>query len=146
MIVTDYINAARGGKKAKGRFTWQRWQIPNGVDTGYEGNTLVLTKGDKKLDVVKSGTDAWVVDHAQPGGKQGWFTGTWGTKLAGQVVNRQVAIPKQGVRQALVTVLVPRTSGESVPVTITSSGVTITRNGQTITTPAPMPQLGAALL
>ena len=146
MIVTDYVNAARGGKKAKGRFTWQRWQIPNGVDTGYEGNTLVLTKGDKKLDVVKSGTDAWVVDHAQPGGKQGWFTGTWGTKLPGQVVNRQVPIPKAGVRQALVTVLVPHNAGESVPVAITPAGVTITRNGQTITTPAPMPQLGSALL
>ena len=146
MIVTDYVNAARGGKKAKGRFTWQRWQIPSGVDTGYEGSTLVLSKGDKKLDVVKSGTDVWVVDHAQAGKKQGWFTGTWGTKLPGQVVNRQVPIPKQGVRQALVTVFVPRNSGESVPVTISATGVTISRNGQTITTPAPMPQLGAALL
>ena len=146
MIVTDYVNANAGGKKAKGRFTWQRWQIPNGVDTGYEGSTLVLSKGDKRLDVVKSGTDAWVVDHAQPGGKQGWFTGAWGVKVPGQVVNRQVPIPKSGVRQALVTVFVPHTVGESVPVTITPAGVTISRNGVTITTPAPMPQLGAPLL
>jgi len=146
MIVTDYVNAARGGKKSKGRFTWQRWQIPNGVDTGYEGSTLVLTKGDKKLDVVKSAPGSWVVDRAQVGKKQGWFSGAWGTKLPGQVVNRQVPIPKQGIRQALVTVFVPRNSGESVPVTISSTEVTITRNGKTITTPAPMPQLGAALL
>ena len=109
-------------------------------------STLVLSKGDKRLDVVKSGTDAWVVDHAQPGGKQGWFTGAWGVKVPGQVVNRQVPIPKSGVRQALVTVFVPHTVGESVPVTITPAGVTISRNGVTITTPAPMPQLGAPLL
>ena len=146
MIVTDYVNAAAGGKKAKGRFTWQRWQVPPGVDTGYEGSTLVLSKGDKRMDVVKSGTDGWVVDRAQPGGKQGWFTGAWGEKLPGQVVNRQVPIPKQGVRQALVTVFMPHSVGESVPVSIAAAGVTISRNGLTITTPAPMPQLGSPLL
>jgi hypothetical protein len=146
MIVTDYVNAAAGGKNAKGRFTWQRWQVPPGVDTGYEGSTLVLSKGDKRMDVVKSGTDGWVVDHAKPGGKQGWFTGAWGEKLPGQVVNRQVPIPKQGVRQALVTVFAPHLVGETVPVSITSAGVTVSRNGLTITTPAPMPQLGAPLL
>ena len=95
---------------------------------------------------MKSGLDPWVVDYAKPGGKVGWFTGTWGQKLPSQVVNRQVPIPKAGVQQALVTVLVPRNDGEQVPVTIAANGVTITRGGLTITTPAPMPQLGAPLL
>lgn len=144
MIVTDYVDAAKG--KPKGRFTWQRWQVAPGVNTGYEGSTLVLTKGDKHLDVVKSGVDPWVIDYAKPGGKIGWFTGAWGQKLPTQVINRQVPIPKAGIKQALVTVLVPRNDGEQVPVTIAANGVTITRGGLTITTAAPMPQLGAPLL
>lgn len=143
MIVTDYVDAAKG---KRGRFTWQRWQVAPGVSTGYEGTTLVLTKGDKHLDVVKSGTQPWVIDYAKPGGKIGWFTGAWGEKLPSQVINRQVAIPKPGTREALVTVLVPRNDGESVPVSITPEGVTITRGGLTITTPAPMPNLGAPVL
>lgn len=144
MIVTDYVDAAKG--KPKGRFTWQRFQVAPGVNTGYEGSTLVLTKGDKHLDVVKSGMDPWVIDYAKPGGKIGWSTGGWGQKLPSQVINRQVPIPKAGIKQALVTVLVPRNDGEQVPVSIAANGVTITRGGLTITTAAPMPQLGAPLL
>ena len=145
MIVTDYVNAVPV-KKAKGRFTWQRWQVAPGVDSGYEGSTLVLTKGDKHLDVVKAGVDAWVIDKARPGSNIGWYTGAWGQKLPTQVINRQIAIPQQGMQQALVTVFVPRTGDEQVPVSITSNGVTITRGALSITTPAPMPQLGSPLL
>jgi hypothetical protein len=39
----------------------------------------------------------------------------------------------------MVTVFVPRTEAESVPVVIDASGVTITRNGRTVTTPLPAP-------
>ena len=144
MIVTDYVDASKA--KPRGRFTWQRWQVAPGVSTGYDGTTLVLTKGDKHLDVVKSGVEPWVIDYAKPGGKIGWFTGAWGEKLPSQVINRQVPIPKAGVHEALVTVLVPRNDGEQVPVTISANGVTITRGTLTITTPPPMPQLGAPVL
>ncbi|MDD2858795.1 MAG: heparinase II/III family protein [Candidatus Nanopelagicales bacterium] len=147
MIVTDYVNAAPGkGKKAKGRFTWQRWQVAPGVESGYIGSTLVLTKGNQHMDVVKAGTDQWVIDKARNGSSVGWYTGAWGQKLPTQVINRQIAIPKTGMQQALVTVFVPRTGEEQVPVTIGPDGVTITRGALTITTPAPMPQLGAPLL
>jgi hypothetical protein len=37
----------------------------------------------------------------------------------------------------MVTVLVPRTNGESVPVKVDDKGVTVTRNGKTIVTPLP---------
>lgn len=37
----------------------------------------------------------------------------------------------------MVTVFVPRTEAESVPVVIDGGGVTITRNGRTVTTPLP---------
>ena len=48
-------------------------------------------------------------------------------------------LSNRGDDQVLVTVLVPRVDGESVPVTIDANGVTITRNGTVITTPLPFP-------
>ena len=38
----------------------------------------------------------------------------------------------------MVTIFVPRTDAESVPVVIDDRGVSITRNGRTVTTPLPV--------
>jgi hypothetical protein len=60
-----------------------------------------------------------------------------GERLPGAVLNRQAPIGKPATSMALVTVFVPRTDGEAVPVVIDDHGVTITRGGMTITTPLP---------
>ena len=71
------------------------------------------------------------------GQPRGWFTGTWGEKVPGAVLSRQVGMKPTADSQVLVTVLVPRTDVESVPVTIDANGVTVNRNGLVITTPLP---------
>jgi hypothetical protein len=79
------------------------------------------------------------VRPAREGSSIGWFTGTWGQKLPGAALSRQVGLKPTADTQVLVTVLVPRIDGESVPATIDANGVTVTRNGTTITTPLPVP-------
>ncbi|MFM8353179.1 MAG: hypothetical protein ACKN9D_19180, partial [Actinomycetales bacterium] len=68
-----------------------------------------------------------------------WFTGTWGEKVPGSVLFREVQIPRKGGTATLVTVLVPRGAGESVPVVVQDGQVSITRQGATVTVPLPQP-------
>jgi hypothetical protein len=143
VIVVDYANATKIPKKARKhartRFVTERWQIPPGVGAQNVNDVITLMAGDKRLDIVKSGPGSWAVQGARSGSSVGWFTGTWGQKLPGVVLSRGVPLSVKGDNQAMVTVLVPRVDGESVPVTIDANGVTMTRNGVTITTPLPAP-------
>ena len=58
-------------------------------------------------------------------------------KLPGAVMSRAIPLSVRGDAQTAVSVFVPRTDGESVPVTIGPEGVTITRGATTVTTPLP---------
>ncbi len=147
LIVADYVSAKRlPGKKKKlkryaTRTMTQRWQITPGVGAEkYENDILTLAAGDKRLDVYKSGPGGWDIRTARNGSSIGWFTGAWGQKLPGAVLSRQVGLKPTADAQVLVTVLVPRTDVESVPVVIDANGVTVTRNGVAITTPLPAPR------
>jgi len=138
IVVVDYVNAAKGkGKKGRKRFLWERWQLAPGISATNANDVMTLANGDKRMDVYKSGPGGWAVDVAREGSPVGWSTGAWGEKLPGAVLNRQAPIGKPATSMALVTVFVPRSDGESVPVVIDDRGVTITRNGLTITTPLP---------
>ena len=90
------------------------------------------------MDVYKSGEGGWKVTVAGPTSSQGWFTGSWGVKVPGAVLLRALKLPKAGGTSKMVTVFVPRTDAESVPVVIDDRGVSITRNGRTVTTPLPV--------
>ena len=143
-VVVDYIDAGavRGGKKARKlaptRVVTERWQLPPGVGTEGTVDALALASGDKRLDVHRSGAGVWKVTPAKNGSSVGWFTGEWGEKQPGAVLSREIQLPAKASSQAVVTVFVPRTSAEAVPVTIDAAGVTVTRNGTTITTPLPI--------
>lgn len=140
IVVVDYVNAAPGkGKKSRNRLFWQRWQLAPGLSATNTDDVMTLATGDKRLDVYKAGAGGWAVDTARNGSNIGWSTGAWGEKLPGAVLNRQAPIGKPATSLELVTVFVPRTEAESVPVVIDASGVTVTRNGLTITTPLPRP-------
>ena len=140
IVVVDYVNAsAAKGKRAKKRFVWERWHLVPGVGATNTSDTVTLSQGDKRLDIIKSGGGAWSVDVAKSSSSIGWQTGTWGQRLPSAVLNRKSVIGRGAAQQALVTVFVPRSASESVPVTVDASGVTITRGGQTITTPLPTP-------
>ncbi len=146
VVVADYVNASRlPGKKKKlkryaTRTLTQRWQIPPGVAAlDYVNDVLTLGAGDSRLDVYRTGPGGWDVRAARNGSSVGWFTGTWGEKRPGAVLSRQVGLKPTADTQVLVTVFVPRTSAESVPVVIDANGVTVTRNGTVITTPLPVP-------
>ncbi|MBI1351715.1 MAG: hypothetical protein GC156_11425 [Actinomycetales bacterium] len=146
-LVADYVSAKRlpGKKKqlkrAPVRTMTQRWQITPGVGAEkYENDILTLAAGDKRLDIYKAGPGNWDIRTARNGSSVGWFTGTWGQKVPGAVLSRQVGLRPRADAQVLVTVLVPRTDAESVPVTIDANGVTVTRNGVAITTPLPAPR------
>lgn len=145
MIVVDYVEATKikgayARKNAARRVFTQRWQILPGIGAQNVNEVFTLMSGDKRLDIVKSGPGGWAVDTAGSGSSVGWFTTTWGAKNPGAVLSRAVPIAARGGDQALVTVLVPRVDGESVPVTIDANGVTISRNGTTISTPLPAPR------
>ncbi len=145
MIVVDYAGASKIAgtkkqrKKAPKRVVTQRWQIPPGVGAQGVGDGITLMAGDKRLDIHKSGPGFWNVRGAGGGSSIGWFTGTWGQRLPGAVLSRDVTMRATANAQTLVTVFVPRTEAEAVPVVIDANGVTVTRNGVTITTPLPKP-------
>ncbi len=137
-VVADYVDAAKAeGRAAKGRFVWERWHLTPGLSATNANGVLTLASGDKRLDIVKSGPGGWSVDIANSGSSVGWHTGKWGERLPAAVLNRKAPIGKQASSQTLVTVFVPRTESEAVPVTVDANGVTITRGGLTITTPLP---------
>lgn len=138
IVVVDYVNASKGkGKRSRNRFFWERWQLAPGLSAENVNDVMVLGSGDKRMDIHKAGPGGWVVDVAREGSSIGWSTGAWGERLPGAVLNRQAPIGKPATSMALVTVFVPRTDGEAVPVVIDDRGVTITRGGMTITTPLP---------
>ena len=146
MIVVDYVKASKlpGKPKQLKRYATrtftQRWQVtPGTAALAYENDVLTLGVGDKRLDVYKSGPGGWNVRTAKNGSSVGWFTGAWGEKQPGAVLSREVGLSPRADSQVLVTVLVPRVDGESVPVVVDANGVTVTRNGTAITTPLPVP-------
>ena len=141
-IVTDHMTAAKiKGKKARKaaapRVVTERFQLPPGIGATGNGDLLTLQAGDKRMDMYRSGPGGWSVQAARKGSNVGWFTGKWGEKLPGAVVSRAVPLSVRGDAQTAVTVFVPRTDGESVPVTIDANGVTVTRGAVTVTTPLP---------
>jgi hypothetical protein len=145
MIIVDYVKADRlPGKKKQlrrhaTRTVTQRWQLPPGIaGLEYVNDVMTLGNGDARLDVHKSGPGNWHIATAKNGSSAGWFTEGWGEKVPGAVMSRKVDLAPTADSQVLVTVLVPRTSAESVPVVIDANGVTVTRNGLTITTPLPV--------
>lgn len=145
MIVVDYVKAKRikgkyARKHAAKRVFTQRWQITPGIGAQGANDVITLVAGDKRLDILKSGPGGWNIESARDGSSVGWFTGAWGEKKPGAVLSRAVTMKAKGDDQVLVTVLVPRVDGESVPAVIDANGVTITRNGTTITTGLPVPR------
>ena len=135
LIVVDEVQAQRGAAR---RVFTQRWQLQPGMSgTVDAAGMLTLANGSGRLDVHKYGAGNWAVDIARKGSSVGWQTGKWGQRLPSAVLKRSANLLRGGSTQRLVTVFVPRTEGESVPVTVTSSEVTVTRGGQTITTPLP---------
>lgn len=147
MIVADYVEARKipgkrkAIKRAAPRVVTQRWQLPPGIGAlSYENDVMTLGSGDARLDVYKTGPGNWDIRTARNGSNTGWFTGEWGERLPGAVLAREAAMKPTKNSEVLVTVLVPRTSAEAVPVVIDANGVTVTRNGTTITTPLPAPQ------
>jgi len=137
IIVTDYVNAGKGKKRS--RVVTERWQLPPGIGAEQVNGGLALTKDDKRLDVVKSGDGGWAVKTATSGSSVGWHTGNWGERLQGAVLMRELRLPKKASTHMEVTVFVPRTTAESIPVTINPDSVTITRGATTVTTPLPRP-------
>ncbi len=151
-VVVDSVQAerAKGPKRKRKipRVLTQRWQLPPEVAASNTGDSVVLTSGAAAMDIAKSFTlqegperrwqdGSWVVQTARPKSTTGWFTGSWGEKLPGSVLSREVRIPKRGGAVTMVTVLVPRAAGEAVPVEITDSSVKITRQGSTVTVALP---------
>ena len=96
------------------------------------------TVDDRSGHGIASGEGGWKVTVAGPTSSQGWFTGSWGVKVPGAVLLRALKLRKAGGTSKMVTVFVPRTDTESVPVVIDDRGVSITRNGRTVTTPLPV--------
>lgn len=139
-IVADYVDARKVKRSASPRLLTERWQVPPGIGAQNVNDVFTLASGDKRLDIVKAGAGGWSVRTARPGSSVGWFTGDWGVRVPGAVLSRAVPIKRKGGQQVLVTVMVPRTDVEVVPVVIDANGVTITRNGTTITTPLPVPR------
>jgi len=143
MIIVDYINATKiKGKQARAtaatRTISEHWQLPPGVAANnIDGTLMQLSNGDKRLDVIKFGPGDWALQGSQASTASAWFTGSWGQPQPATVLSRTIGIPAAGGTQAMVTVLVPRTDGESVPVKVDDKGVTVTRNGKTIVTPLP---------
>ena len=147
VIVADYLDARKipgkrkAIKNAAPRVVTQRWQLPPGIGAlSYENDVLTLAAGDSRLDVYKAGQGNWDIKTAANGSNAGWFTGEWGERLPGAVLSREAGMKPIRNSEVLVTVFVPRTSAEAVPVVIDANGVTVTRNGTTITTPLPAPQ------
>jgi hypothetical protein len=147
VIVADYLDARKlpgkrkAIKNAAPRVVTQRWQLPPGVGAlSYENDVLTLAAGESRLDVYKAGQGNWDIKAAKSGSNAGWFTGEWGERLPGAVLAREAGMTPVKNSEVLVTVFVPRTSAEVVPVLIDANGVTVTRNGTTITTPLPAPQ------
>jgi len=147
VIVADYLDARKlpgkrkAIKNAAPRVVTQRWQLPPGVGAlSYENDVLTLAAGESRLDVYKAGQGNWDIKTAKSGSNAGWFTGEWGERLPGAVLAREAGMTPVKNSEVLVTVFVPRTSAEAVPVLIDANGVTVTRNGTTITTPLPAPQ------
>lgn len=148
LVVADYIDAekVKVPKKKRKNYTnrevTQRWQIAPGVGVeateGSEGQ-LTMVAGDSKVDIVKSGVGVWDVKSAQNGSSAGWHTTEWGKKAPGAVLSRTVTVPRKGGQQVMVTVFVPRSSAESVPVEFGDGTVTITRNANPITVGLPAP-------
>ena len=135
IAVVDYVDATKG--KAK-RVVTERWQLPPGLSAQNVNDVFTISSGNKKMDVYKSGEGGWKVTVAGPTSSQGWFTGSWGVKVPGAVLLRALKLPKAGGTSKMVTVFVPRTDAESVPVVIDDRGVSVTRNGRTVTTPLPV--------
>ena len=139
IVVVDYVNAGNRGKGKARRVVTERWQLPPGLTAENVNDVFTIASGNKRMDVYKAGEGGWKVTTAGPTSSQGWFTGSWGVKVPGAVLLRALELPKTGGTAQMVTVFVPRTEAESVPVVIDASGVTITRNGRTVTTPLPAP-------
>jgi hypothetical protein len=146
IIVADHITASRVKVPKRQRKTYpdrvvaQRWQVAPGNGAEQPDGNLTLVNGDKRLELVRGGEGGWSVATAKEGSSVGWFTGAWGEKKPGAVISRQARFGWRGGEQTLVTVFVPRTAAESVPVTIDDAGVTILRNGRPVTTPIPAQQ------
>ena len=153
-VIVDTISAekAKGPKRKRKipRVLTQRWQLPPSVVAATTGDSVVLSAGDAAMDVAASFTptdgpeakwqqSAWQVQTARPKSTTGWFTGTWGEKVPGSVLFREVRVPRKGGAATLVTVLVPRAGGESVPVALQDGQVSVTRQGSTVTVPLPQP-------
>lgn len=137
IVVVDYVNAGNRGKGKARRVVTERWQLPPGLTAENVNDVFTIASGSKRMDVYKAGEGGWKVTTAGPTSSQGWFTGSWGVKVPGAVLLRALELPKAGGTAQMVTVFVPRTEAESVPVVIDGGGVTITRNGRTVTTPLP---------
>lgn len=137
VVVVDYVDAKRA-KNTKRSLT-QRWQLPPGIGVEANGEMLSLVSGDQRVDVAKSGAGAWNIVSARNGSNVGWFTGNWGEKVPGAVLSRSAPIKKKKSNDAMVTVLVPRSSDEAVDVQIGTTSVVITRNGTPIEVPLPTP-------
>jgi hypothetical protein len=145
LVVADYIDAAKAKVPKKQRENYknreviQRWQIGSGIGVeGVEGQ-LTLVAGDQRVDVIKAGVGDWNLRPATNGSSIGWHTTDWGVKAPGTVMSRSTTVPRQGERQVMLTVFVPRGSAESVPVQIGDGVVTITRNGVPVTVGFPAP-------
>ena len=145
LVVADYINATKvkvpkkKRKNYKKREITQRWQIGPGIGVEGTDGQLTLVSGDQRVDVIKAGVGDWNLRSAAAGSSIGWHTTDWGVKAPGTVLSRSTIVPRKGDQQVMVTVFVPRGSGESVPVQIGDGTVTITRNGNPVTLGFPAP-------
>ncbi len=145
LVVADYINASKvkvpkkQRKNYRNREVTQRWQIGPGIGVEGVDGQLTLVSGDQKVDVIKAGIGDWNLRSATQDSSIGWHTTDWGVKAPGTVLSRSTIVPRQGEQQVMVTVFVPRSSAESVPVEIGDGTVTITRNGVPVTVGFPSP-------
>jgi hypothetical protein len=98
-----------------------------------------LVAGDQRVDVIKAGVGDWNLRSATNGSSIGWHTTDWGVKAPGTLMSRSTTVPRKGEQQVMITVFVPRSSAESVPVEIGDGAVTITRNGVPVTVGFPAP-------
>ena len=138
IVVADYVNAKRA-KKSKRAIT-QRWQLPPGIGVEGNGDMLTLVSGDQRVDVAKAGVGTWNITSARSGSNVGWFTGNWGEKVPGAVLERKARIKKKKSSEAMVTVFVPRSGSETVSVDVRDDGiVVVTRNGSSVEIPVPAP-------
>ena len=143
VVVVDRIDADRnrGPKRVRRipREVIQRWQISPGISATSADGVISLTKDGASLDIIRGGDGGWQVATAQPGGTEGWFTAGWGEVQPGAVLSRSVSLPRTGGQATMVTVFVPRSAGEAVPVRLDGEVTKITRGGRTITTRLPAP-------